>query len=102
MHADEWFFDKIDLSYDDQPYHTGNVNYAKWMFQHFRRPAIHKMAFDEFMKDRKLFCTFEGNRFRVTGASRLGDVWLATDFNQETGYNKRVDLKQCSEWSDKP
>ena len=39
---------------------------------------------------------------RCTGASRLGDVWLTSDFNQEMGYEKRVDVEECSNWSANP
>src|SRR5690606_35641309 len=49
----------------------------------------------------KLFCTFEGRRWRVVGASRMGDVWLTEDFDSEQ-YTRRVNLDDCSEWSDAP
>ena len=74
--------------------------YARWMFNHFRLPAVLRADFDQFMERYKLFCTYEGVRYRVTGASRLGDVWLTTDFQQDHGYQKRVDIEKCSEWSD--
>jgi hypothetical protein len=87
MHIDE-FIDKLDS--DD---------YAAWVFSHFRLPAIRKMRFARFMMAHPLFCTFEGKRWRVTGASRLGDVWLADDPARDTGYDKRVDVALCSNWS---
>lgn len=34
------------------------------------------MKFRSFFEGKKLFCTWHGERWRVTGASRLGDVWL--------------------------
>jgi hypothetical protein len=46
----------------------------------------------------KLFCLYEGKWWRVTGASRMGDVWLTSDFQRDTGYDKRVFLEECSEW----
>ena len=73
--------------------------YARWVLNHFRLPASLKMLFNEFMEPHKLFCTYEGKRYRCTGASRLGDVWLAEDFNRDTGYDLRVDVSKCSEWS---
>lgn len=72
--------------------------YTRWMFLHFRLPADQQAAFRPFIQDRKLFCTYEGKRYRVTGASRLGDVWLTTDFKRDHGYDMRVLVSDCSEW----
>lgn len=95
LHVDEF----IDENYCEH-------EYARWVLHHFRLPAALKADFDQFMKDHKLFCSYSINgskqRFRVTGASRLGDVWLAKDFKRKTGYDHRVDVAKCSEWSDKP
>lgn len=76
--------------------------YAAWCLMLFRLPAVMKIAFGKWADKYKLFCTYEGKRWRVTGASRLGDVWLAEDFAREDGYDKRVDLAECKDWSGKP
>ncbi|EKD89705.1 MAG: hypothetical protein ACD_33C00004G0005 [uncultured bacterium] len=73
--------------------------YARWIFNHFRLPAVLKMDFDQFMKDHKLFCIYQNEQYRCTGASRMGDVWLTKNFNQETGYQLRVKVTDCSNWS---
>lgn len=73
--------------------------YARWVLNYFRLPAALKNDFEPFMKDHKLFCTYKGKRRRVTGASRLGDIWLADDYEQCVGYNYRVDVVDCTEWS---
>lgn len=75
-----------------------NEKYARWVLNHFRLSAICKNDFDEFMKDHKLFCQFRGKQYRVTGASRLGDVWLTKDFNQSVGYQDRVYVNECYGW----
>jgi len=51
------------------------------------------------MKDIKLFCTYQGTRWRVTGASRLGDVWLTKNIDKDTGYDERVNVSDITEWS---
>ena len=89
-HIDEWI---------DDP---DSDAYAAWVFNYFRLPATLKHRFWQFMKDRRLFCTFEERRWRVTGASRLGDVWLANNFSRDTGYDKRVDVAHCSAWGSFP
>ncbi|CAL9958017.1 hypothetical protein VPHD148_0029 [Vibrio phage D148] len=76
-----------------------NEDYARWMFNHWRLPAITRMAFEPFMKEHKLFCEYEGEKYRVTGASRLGDVWITQNFEQDCGYQKRVLVEECSKWS---
>ncbi len=70
--------------------------------RYFRLSAIDHARWWPFMKDHRLFCTFEARRYRVTGASRLGDVWLTTNFEQDTGYERRVDVALCSVWSPTP
>lgn len=91
-HIDEWL--DIPTFGDDA------LMYAKFVLDHFRKPAWFKTGTDRWMKKFKLFCTYEGKRYRVTGASRLGDVWLAEDPSREIGYDLRVGVDECSEWSD--
>ena len=72
--------------------------YARWMLMHFRLPADQKAAFAPFIRDRKLFCTYESKRWRVTGASTMGDIWLVRDFNRDSGYDVRVLAFDCKDW----
>ncbi len=90
----DWHVDDfIDNPYADP--------YARWMFMHFRLPSFQKAAFEPFMRDHKLFCTYQGSRYRVTGASTMGDVWLVKDFNKDHGYDHRVLVAACSNWGPK-
>jgi len=86
-----------DTGMDDTP-EMGDAMYARWFLMHARLPAYMKMNFDRFMASHKLFCTYEGKRWRCTGASRMGDVWLTADMNRTTGYELRVDLARCTQW----
>ncbi len=73
--------------------------YAAAWFDSFRRPAWDKLKKPD---ARKLFATYEGRRYLVTGCSRLGDVWLHSDLNYDgMSYEKRVDVDACSAWSAK-
>lgn len=69
--------------------------YAASWFESFRRPAIDKMRQPD---ERKLFATYQGIRYRVTGCSRLGDVWLHSNVNEDTRYQHRVNVDACSDW----
>jgi len=80
----------------------GEHKYARWFLFLSRLPAVLRADFEEQIKQYKLFCTWGGERYRCTGASRLGDVWLTKDFNQDIGYQRRINVKDCSEWSKTP
>lgn len=93
-HIDEWL---------DTPSIFNEMEaYAKFVLDYFRMPAWKIIAYSPFMKQFKLFCTHNGQRYRCTGASRMGDIWLTPDFDQETGYKLRVDVSECSDWNDSP
>jgi len=97
-HVDEWV---ADMGFEDKP-EDGEIMYARWLMMHWRLPAYMKSNFDKFISNYTLFCTYEGARFRCIGGSRMGDVWLTTNFNATHGYEKRVDVAKCSAWASKP
>ena len=73
--------------------------YARWVLNHFRLPAVTNNAFDSIMSRHLLFCQYKGDKYRVTGASRMGDIWLAKDFKRKYGYDLRVCVDDCTAWS---
>lgn len=80
----------------------GGNRYARAMLAVFRLPAVEMLLIrEELLGTRRLFCTWQGKRYRVTGASRLGDVWLSANPARVDGYNHRVDVSECSEWGPK-
>lgn len=98
MVLDEFEKQHVDYFIDDRKQDA----YARWMLMHFRLPADQKLAFEPFIRDRKLFCTYEGKRYRVTGASTMGDIWLVKDQTRDHGYDYRVLVADCSAWSSQP
>lgn len=94
MHIDEWVDDPCPITDGNQ-----GERYAKWFFVWKRMPAWMQSSLAEFYNDAKLFCQYKGKKYRCTGASRMGDVWLTSDFSQDQGYELRVDVDDCSEWS---
>lgn len=79
-----------------------NTQYARWVLLHFRQPATVQFATQQFMANYTLFVTYQGERYRLIGASRLGDVWLTKTFSRSHGYDVRVLIAECSEFSDTP
>lgn len=75
-----------------------NERYAAWWLYNARLMAAYKITFQPFLDLFELYCDFGGLRYRVTGASRLGDVWLAKDPQRKTGYDLRVAAADCSNW----
>lgn len=80
-----------------------DLAYAHFLFSHWRKPAIEKSNHEPFMAQFKLFVDWQGKTYRVIGASRLGDIWLTSDFNRDHGYEHRIDLDlaELSNWRDK-
>lgn len=72
--------------------------YARWFLFLKRLPAALQADFSDWIGQYKLYCTYQDERYRVTGASRLGDVWLAKDHQREIGYDLRVNLAECTTW----
>jgi hypothetical protein len=46
-----------------------------------------------------VFCEYKGIKYKIMGASRLGDVWLAENFNRDNGYDNRVGIDECTNFS---
>lgn len=98
-HIDEWLDNAVmEASRSEE------MGYVHFFFMNARLPAWMKIAHYPWMKQFKLFVTYEEQRWRVTGASRLGDIWLAKNLKREDGYDKRIsfDTEKLSNWSDKP
>ncbi len=100
MHIDEWIEDVSFIKEDES---LGDTDYARWMLMYFRLPALMQMKFKRFMGEYKLFFTHKGKRYRCTGASRMGDVYGTTNFEQSTGYTDRgIEPEECTNWSENP
>lgn len=89
MHVDEFINDPRTDSY------------ASWWFLLHRLPFldVHKKKFSEYIEQFKLFCTYKGERYRVTMSDGFGDIGLSRNEHQEHGYSIRVSASECSEWS---
>jgi hypothetical protein len=72
--------------------------YASWVLHHMRLPAMLKSKFREQMRPFRLFCDYDGLRYRVVMASRMGDIGLTLDLEAEHGYAIRVGPRQCYNW----
>lgn len=94
--------EKTDTHVDEFVADYEKDKYARWFLFLKRLNASLQLDFGEWIGEYKLFATWKGERYRVTGASRLGDVWLAKNFEQENGYDHRVSVDELTEFSDSP
>jgi hypothetical protein len=103
LHVDEFVAGYRDPSYEHQDKaEFGDLDYARWFLMLHRLPAMMQSDFRKYIEPFKLYCTYNNVRFRCTGASRMGDVWLTTHMDKDQGYELRVDLAKCRCWGDKP
>ena len=94
VHVDDWVLEPC-LSTDPEAY-------AKFFFVLRRTHAWMQMAFAPWIKEFKLYCTYEGETYRITGASRLGDIWLIKDLSKDAGYDIRTYVNKVSNFRREP
>jgi hypothetical protein len=80
----------------DEPANDEQERLAKEWIRHYCRFPLQKDH--GWLYSRVLSCEYRGQRYRCTGASRLGDLWLARDFTRQIGYDLRVDVAECGAW----
>jgi hypothetical protein len=99
LHVDEWL-DNMHPFMNSTP----ELNYVHFMLNYFRYDAVTKMAYGSIMAQHKLFVTYEGKTWRVTGASRLGDVYLQSKLDKDHAYDERVplDFTKLTNWRAQP
>lgn len=78
------------------------LDYARWVMHQYDVPATMSFDFEQFRKKLKLFVTYNGERYRYTGHSRLGDVWISKDFKRSEGYDLRVPFLALTNFSKTP
>lgn len=95
IHVDDWV--QIAAMSRDQ-----GEQYASFVLHHSRLNAAMALCYQKFLGPLPLFCDYKEVRYRCTGASRMGDVWLAKDLSQEMGYDLRVNVAECLKWGKTP
>ena len=76
----------------------GDYEYARYVLSIFDVPASLYLSVDKLIHKNKLFAEYKGEKYRVVGLSRLGDVWLTNNF-KSTQYTKRVSITNLSHFS---
>ena len=86
---------------DDDSTTNDTIKSVKKWFDRFCCPAWEKVFGTpryNWLNQRILTCEYNGQKYRCTGASRLGDIWLTKNINQSVGYQLRVNVDECSNW----
>jgi hypothetical protein len=96
--------DHIYLWLDNNEKTEDPVMKQVWKFLDFRtKSAMYQYNNKDEIKGLLVFCKYKDKPFMMTGASRLGDVWLSSktelDHGNYPNYDHRVLMNECSEFS---
>lgn len=95
-HIDE-FIDEIP-----KPNEPEIIGYARFFFEIKRMPAYKLIEYNSFIKELNLtlFCEYNNKKYKVTGCSSLGDVWLHDDLDYSgESYKLRVNIDDLKNFS---
>ena len=95
MHVNEWIEER---TYGKCP--DGEKYAVAFLHIMATSSAVDSWVVEPIMKQHKLFCMWKDNPYRVTGCSSMGDIWLRSDFAENSGYDHRVNILDCSQWSE--
>lgn len=84
QHIDDFLDDMLALI--DRP----ELNYVHFLCSHWRKSATVYSAHEPYMRQFKLFADYEGKTWRVIGCSSMGDIWLTSKYDHDSGYELRV------------
>ena len=98
LHVDEFLETTYELVGRD------DLIYPHYLLGIMRLGHYQMSLYRKVIGDKQLFVTFEGKRWQVVGASRLGDIWLTKSTKLDAQYTRRVWLRldDMTDWSDKP
>lgn len=94
IHVDD-FIDRSPHFLDLDDADAAAMRYLHFKLVHFRMPSSYQMAYRSILGDDfPLYVDYNGQTWKVTGASRMGDVMLARDLKAKEGegYDERVTL----------
>jgi hypothetical protein len=94
QHIEEWLEDRYITCPDDEKYARAFFT-IKVAFN-----AAQSWNVSPIMEQHKLFCTYRSRRYRCTGCSTMGDIWLRKNFTTNIGYDLRVDINECSNFTE--
>lgn len=83
---------------DEEAANSGEALAKEWL-RRFLRPEVDKIrdGTTKWLDDNALTVEWKGHRLLMTGASRLGDIWLKVP-NSNNFYDHRVDVTELSNW----
>lgn len=79
----------------------GNIDYARWVMNQYDVPATLSFDTEQYRKKFPLYCTYQGKRYKYVGHSRLGDVWITSNFISDS-YELRVSVLDLENFSKEP
>lgn len=108
LHVDEWLdtpifmLPEIKNSKRFTEEKKKAITYARYKLEALRLPAYKIMEFSEIIKTHKVYCSYLGEMYKLTFASRMGLIGLRKDFTLDHGYDVVCYPSDVDWWSDKP
>lgn len=92
-HIDDWIEERMYGRCTDEERYALAFFFVKAM------DSVSNITLRPIMEHHKLFCEYKDKKYRVTGCSTMGDIWLHDNFEIDHGYTNRVNVDLCSNWS---
>lgn len=79
---------------DEPALNDAEASAKKWLDEFCKQPTKKD---EKWLERQKVTALWKGKRYHVSGASRMGDVWLR-DEGSSNFYDHRIDVTELSEW----
>ena len=76
--------------------------HARFKLEQLRLPASKIMEFSEIITAHAVYCSYLGEMYKLTFASRMGWIGLRKDFALDRGYDVTCFAGEIDWWNDKP
>lgn len=96
--------DSVQYLLDDSIYDCPKLTMAEITLRCFLElqllPAIKTTVYEKFLELLIITCTYKGERYRVIGASTMGDFWVNKNVNCKLSdsYSERVLISECTDF----
>lgn len=92
LHVDDWL--------DQSTFAVSPTEVAaRYFLEQFRWPAWKKLLYADLIPKTPVYALYNGEWYQLTGASRMGDIWLRSKDQPNATYTVRVFVQNITRWS---
>ena len=78
------------------------ITHARFKLELLRLPVFKMMEFSSIIHAHEVYCSYLGEMYKLTFASRMGWIGLRKDFTLDHGYDVTCFAGEVDWWNDKP